>query len=147
MTSGQTTTNQTTTKLGTFFVPATGDWQAYTWVPLKDNGGNLVQVTNNGSVKTLRMTTDNGSYNANFFILIPAYIPPASVTLAVSNNGAGMGISFLTQPGYGYQTEYKTNLTDAAWIPLGGAISGDGTIQSVQDVIRASSRFYRVRIQ
>jgi len=147
VTGGQTTTNQTTTKLGTFFVPATGDWQAYTWVPLKDNGGNLVQVTNSGSVKTLRMTTDNGNYNANFYILIPAYTPPAGMTLTVSNSGGGMGISFPTQPGYDYQAEYKTNLTDAVWIPLGGPISGDGTTQSVPDVIRAGSRFYRVRIQ
>jgi len=45
-------------------------------VPLKDGVGNLVQVTNNGSVKTLRATTDNGNYNANFYILIPAYTPP-----------------------------------------------------------------------
>lgn len=26
---------------------------------------------------------------------------------------ANIGISFPTQPGYGYQVEYKTNLTDA----------------------------------
>jgi hypothetical protein len=147
VTSGQNTTNQTTTKLGTFSVPSTGDWQIYTWVPLKDNGGNLIQVTNDGSVKTLRTTTDNGSYNANFYILIPTYTPPASMALTVSNSGGNMGITFPTQPGYGYQAEYKTNLTDAVWIPLGGVISGDGTIWSVNDVIGVGSRFYRVRIQ
>ncbi len=58
-----------------------------------------------------------------------------------------MGISFLSQPGYGYQVEYKTNLNDAVWIPLGSAIVGDGTSQFVNDVAGAGSRFYRVRIQ
>ncbi|HEV2692577.1 MAG TPA: glycosyl hydrolase family 28-related protein [Verrucomicrobiae bacterium] len=147
VTGGQTTTNQTTTKLGTFFVPATGDWQAYTWVPLKDGIGNLVQVTNSGSVKTLRATTDNGNYNANFYILIPAYAPPASMTLTVSNDSGGMRLVFPTQPGYGYQAQYKTNLTDAVWIPLTGAITGDGTIQSVRDPTDGGDRFYRVQIQ
>lgn len=149
VTGGQMTTNQTTTKLGTFSVPSTGDWQAYTWVPLKDSGGNLVQVTNDGSVKTLRVTTDNGNYNANFYILVPTYTPPAGIALTVSGGGANgsMGISFATQPGYGYQLEYKTNLTDAVWIPLGNVISGDGTIQSVNNMPGANSRFYRVQIQ
>jgi autotransporter-associated beta strand protein len=149
VTSGQTTTNQTSTKLGMFSVPSTGDWQTYTWVPLKDNGGNLVQITNDGSAKTLRATTDNGSYNANFYILIPVYTPPASVALSVvQNSGNGsIGISFPTQASYGYQVEYKTNLTDAIWIPLGNVVSGDGSIQSVSDSASASNRFYRVRIQ
>lgn len=71
VTSGLGTSSQTTSKLGTFSVPATGGWQKYTWVPLRDVAGNLVQFTG-GSVKTLRFTTDNGNYNANFFLLMPA---------------------------------------------------------------------------
>jgi len=114
---------------------------------LKDSGGNLVQINNDGSVKTLRVTTDNGNYNANFYILIPVYTPPASMLLMVSTSSGNMSISFPTQPGYGYQVEYKTNLMDAAWILLGNAIFGDGTIQSVNDVTGEGSRFYRVRIQ
>ncbi len=144
---GLTTTNQTTIKLGTFSVPSTGDWQTYTWVPLKDTSGNPVQITNNGSVKTLRVTTDNGNYNANFYILIPVYTPPASMPLAVSTGGGNLDISFSTQPGYSYQAEYKTNLTDAAWIPLGNVISGDGTTQTAIDMPGDGSRFYRVRSQ
>jgi autotransporter-associated beta strand protein len=149
VTSGQTTTNQTISKLGTFSVPATGDWQTYAWVPLNNASGNLVQVTNSGAVSTFRISTDNGSYNANFYILIPTYAPPTNVALTVSNSGAngGLSISFPTQPGYDYQVQYKTNLTDAAWIPLVNAISGDGTIHLVNDVIGTGSRFYRVQIQ
>jgi hypothetical protein len=106
-----------------------------------------VQITNNGSVKTLRVTTDNGNYNANFYILIPVYTPPASMPLAVSTGGGNLDISFSTQPGYSYQAEYKTNLTDAAWIPLGNVISGDGTTQTAIDMPGDGSRFYRVRSQ
>jgi hypothetical protein len=107
-----------------------------------------VQVTNSGAVKTFRTTVDNGSYNANFYILIPAYTTPAVVALGVSNNGgAGIGISFPTQAGYGYQVEYKTNLTDAVWLPLGGVISGNGSVQSAGDAATGGSRFYRVRAQ
>ncbi|MDB6067592.1 MAG: Carbohydrate binding family 6 [Pedosphaera sp.] len=148
VTGGQTTTNQTTTKLGTFSIPSTGGWQNYTWVPLKDSGGNLAQIANTGSAKTMRVTTDSGNYNANFYILIPVYTPPATIAMTVSGGGSGnMGISFATQPGYGYQVEYKTNLTDAVWIPLGNVISGDGTVQSVNVMTGAGNRFYRARIQ
>jgi hypothetical protein len=149
VTGGQTTTNQTTSELGTFSVPSTGDWQTYTWVPLKDSGGNLVQITNMGAVETLRMTTDNGNYNANFYILIPAYTPPASTTLTFSfgTGNGNLSIFFPTQPGYNYQLEFKTNLTDAVWIPLGNTTIGDGTTQSAKDVTGNASRFYRLQIQ
>ncbi len=66
---------------------------------------------------------------------------------ATVNHNGNIGIPFPTQSGYGYQVEYKTNLTDAAWTPLGNMISGDGTIQSVNDMTGGGSRFYRVRIQ
>ena len=59
------------TKLGTFSVPSTGGWQTYTYVPLLDGGGNLVQFTG-GAVETLRATTDKSGYNANFYLLMPA---------------------------------------------------------------------------
>lgn len=153
VTSGQTTTNQTTSPLGTFYVPATGGWQVYTWVPVTDGSGNLIQITNNGGVKTFRVTVDKGNFNANFYILIPVYTPPASVTVNVSNAGAGSGsgvgalLSFPTQPGYSYQVEYKTNLMDPAWIPLGAPISGNGSVQSAAAAAGGGSRFYRLMIQ
>ena len=75
--------------------------------------------------------------------------PPASTTLTVSygTGNGNLSIFFPTQPGYGYRLEYKTNLTDAVWIPSGNVISGDGAIQSVNDTPGANSRFYRVQIQ
>jgi CotH kinase protein/Lamin Tail Domain/Carbohydrate binding domain len=55
---------------GTFSVPDTGNWQTYTWVPLRDSNGNLARFVG-GSVETLKVTTDNGNYNANFYLLMP----------------------------------------------------------------------------
>ena len=149
VTNGQGTASQTTMKLGTFAVPSTGGWQTYTWVPLKDGSGNLVQMTNSSAVKTLRVTTDDGNYNANFYILIPAYTVPDSMALNVSGgNGSGSAsISFLTQPGYSYQLEYKTNLMDAVWIPLGTPIVGDGSVHSISGGTSGGSRFYRMFVQ
>jgi hypothetical protein len=72
VTAGLGTTSQTVVKLGTWGVFPTGGWQTYTYVPVKDPGGNLVQFTGNGSVQTLRMTIDNGNCNENFFMLSPA---------------------------------------------------------------------------
>ncbi|PWU13202.1 MAG: hypothetical protein C5B50_19780 [Verrucomicrobia bacterium] len=71
VTSGVGTTTQTTAALGTFTIPATGGWQTYTWVPLRDVGGNLVQLTGTGVQQTLRATSGGGN-NANFYLLIAA---------------------------------------------------------------------------
>ncbi len=79
VTSGRGTSTQTTTNLGTFSVPALGGWQVYSWVPLKDSNGNLAQFTG-GAVKTLRVTTDNGNYNANFYLLMPADLSAPVIT-------------------------------------------------------------------
>ena len=146
VTGGLGTTNQTTRRLGTFSVPATGDWQAYTWVPLADTAGNPVAVTNGGATSTFRVTTDNGSYNANFYLLAPVYTLPAAAPLSATSQGTGLALSFPTLPGYSYQVEYKTNLTDAAWLPSGSALAGNGSMQTVEPAA-AGSRFYRLQIQ
>src|ERR1035437_3907206 len=69
--SGVGTSSQTTTNLGIFTIPATGGWQTYTWVPLRDSGGNLVKITG-GSVETLRATISAAAHNAHFYALFPA---------------------------------------------------------------------------
>jgi len=70
VTSGQTTSTQITTNLGTITVAATGGWQTYTWAPMRDGNGNLVKFTG-GSTKTLRATA-TGSQNVFFYALFPA---------------------------------------------------------------------------
>src|SRR5262249_14744446 len=70
VTSDPTQPNQTTSDIGTFTIPSTGNWQSYTWFPLKDAGGALVQVSLNGT-GTLRVTTVK-RYQANFDALFQA---------------------------------------------------------------------------
>jgi hypothetical protein len=52
---------------------------------------------------------------------------------------------FSRPPGYDYQVECNTCLVDAIWLPPGNAISGGGTIHSLNDLADADSRFYRVQ--
>ena len=114
VTAGLGTANQTVLKLGTFGVPNTGGWQTYSWVPCKDVQGNLVQLTG-GSVKTLRITTDGGNYNANFYLLVPANpsVHPAPYADNIQPDGSHMFqptnvMTFLTHSVPGLQT---TNIT------------------------------------
>jgi len=141
------TSNQTTAKLGTFSIPNTGDWHHFTWVPLLDNNGNMVRLTNNGSVKTLRVTTDNGGYNVNFYELAPVLIAARPVSLAVSVSGTTLTISFPTQMGNQYQLEYKSTLEDANWVALGSLVAGNGSVKYVTEPLSGGSGFFRVVVQ
>ncbi len=78
ITSGQGTSSQTTSNLGSFSMVNSGGWDTFSWVPLRDGGGNLIRVTLAG-VNTLRLTAGstpaapgNGGGNVNFFMLTPA---------------------------------------------------------------------------
>jgi hypothetical protein len=63
--AGQTTT----TNIGTFVVPSTGNWQSYAWTPLTSAG--VLQPVTLGGVQTLRFTTADG-YNVNYYAFFPA---------------------------------------------------------------------------
>ena len=141
VTNGFGTTSQTFERLGTFTVPNTGDWHKFTWVPLLDASGNPAMFIG-GSVKTLRVTTDNGNYNVNFYELVPAN----QMSIIASVSGGNVVISFLAQTNVTYQVEYKNNLTDPSWAPLSNPVSGDDAIQSVSDAANGSNRFYRVQM-
>ena len=78
VTNGYQTTTPQTTAVGTFTpVPPTGNWQAYTWVPLVDSSANLVrfdptQYHHNADGSLTLQYTSGGGYNANFFMFSPA---------------------------------------------------------------------------
>ena len=78
VTAGATTDTQTLTNLGTFAIPATGNWQGYTWVPLKDTAGNLIKFTG-GSQVTLRATS-GGDHNVDFYAFFPADVSIPTIT-------------------------------------------------------------------
>jgi hypothetical protein len=147
VTSGQGASNQTTTKLGDFAVPATGNWQTYTWVPLLNSNGSPVSLTTTGSAETLRVTTDNGNYNANFYELAPTTVPLNPITLAASLNNGSLALLFPTQIAYRYQLQYKDSLAATNWTSLGSPLSGNGGAQTISAALSGSTRFYRVQIE
>jgi hypothetical protein len=144
VTSGVGTTTQTLAPLGTFSVPPIG-WGTWEWAVLKDNNGNPVKVRFDGSPVTLRYsgTAVSGQPEVNTgFFMLAATIPDLIAT--ASRSGGNILISFPTQTGFAYQVEYKNNLTDSSWTPLGSAVAGNGAVQSVSDSTPPGNRFYRV---
>lgn len=140
------TVNQVSNVLGTFSIPNTSGWEGYAYVPLRDNNGNLVAVTFNGSTNTLNLSrpVDNPvspDVNVNFLMLAPVF------TASASHSGTNVVVSFQTMSGFNYQVQYKTNLTDPAWISLGSPVPGKNVLQSVTNPATATTRFYRVQIQ
>jgi hypothetical protein len=130
--------------LGTFSYPGRG-YNLYDWVPLVNNGTNV--VVSLGGVTTLRATA-GGDVNANRYILVtPAPAAGVPVRITVSVSGGNVQLSYPTQSGHNYVIEYKTTLKDASWTPL-ATYSGDGTVQShLVGTATGTTRFYLVVTQ
>jgi hypothetical protein len=137
VTSGVGTLNQTTVSLGTFNVPDTGGWQTYTFVPLVDANKNLVTITNVSGVQTFRLTQDNGNWNANFFMLVPAQSPPGPAKLAISRTGSNITISWSPAGGTLYNS--TTIGAGANWQPV------PGSANPMTIPIGSGSMFYQVK--
>jgi len=145
VTSGWGITTQTTNLLGSFAIPNTAGWSTYAYVPLRDASGNLATVTFNGSTNTLQLIRPvdvpaSPDVNVNFLMLAPALTAKASLV------GTNVIVAFQTVTNFNYQVQYKTNLTDPAWILL-GTVGGNNGFQSVTDPVKSATRFYRVQIQ
>ena len=99
---------------------------------LSDGAGNLL-ITYNG----------NGSAegDVNGF-----QIQSAPLKLSATYDGLNVAVSFWTQSGLSYQVQYKTNLADASWVLLDGAISGSNAVCSMSDANNGSTRFYRLQV-
>ncbi|HVU26283.1 MAG TPA: hypothetical protein VHG71_00840 [Verrucomicrobiae bacterium] len=149
LTSGYGTPVQTTNVIGTFFIPVKG-WTSWEWAPLKDANGNNAVITLDGSLTTLQLegtpVVGQDEVNVNFLMLVPTVPVASPVTLAATRSSGNIVISFPTQNGFSYQVLYKASLTDPTWTSLGSPVSGNGSVQSVNDTIGVGSRFYRVQI-
>ena len=146
VTSGWGTMDQTTNFLGTFNVDNNG-WEAYEFSPLRDDAGNLVTVTFNGSTNTLQLGVPAGAgsdVNANFLMLVPAS-SSGSFAITVSSGSGSIVIGFPTQIGSNYQLLYKNNLTDSSWTAVGSPVAGTGSVESISQPVSGASRFYRVQ--
>jgi hypothetical protein len=146
LTSGYGTPTQTTNLLGTFTMPDTGGWSSHAWTPLRDDSGNLVQVTFDGSPDTLKLSEPEGfpAVNVNFLLLVPVVqailLPPVQI---IESN---VLVSFPTLYGLNYQVEYKNDLTDPSWTTLGSPVAGDGTVKTVVEPA-GTRRFYRLGVR
>jgi hypothetical protein len=136
-----------TNLLGNFTIQNLG-WGTWQWQELTDGSGNPVKVVLDSSAQTLRLGGTTGNeVNVNFLMLV-ATTPSPKLTATLG--GGNVTISFATQTGYSYQVQYKNNLTDATWTPLGGPISGNNAVQSVSyssTGVGNNHRFYQVQIQ
>jgi len=146
VTDGWGTTTQTTNILGAFAIPNTGGWETYAFVPLRDSSGNLATITLNGSTNTFQLgrpvdVPASADVNMNFLMLVPV------LQTTVAKSGNNVIVSFPTTTGFNYQLLYKTNLTDATWLPVGSPVPGNNAIQSVSDAINLAPRFYRLQVQ
>jgi hypothetical protein len=150
--AGWGTTNQTLNPLGTFTIPNLG-WETYSFCPLRDSSGNLATVTFTGSTNTLQLgrPLDNPTspdLNANFLLLVQVAGPAGSVTLSASISGGIITLSFpSSDSSHHYQVEYKNNLTDASWTPLGSLLTGTSGTLTATDAATGSNRFYRVQVE
>src|SRR5581483_6646169 len=59
------------TVLGQYNVVNTANWQVYNYTPLSDTAGNPIEWDTDGSKQTLTMQVIGGSFNANFYFLVP----------------------------------------------------------------------------
>ncbi|HXS67930.1 MAG TPA: hypothetical protein VN761_03745, partial [Candidatus Polarisedimenticolia bacterium] len=142
VTSGWGTTTQTTTNLGSFNIANSGGWDSFSWVPLRDAGGNLVHVQLSGT-NTLRLTAGNaGGGNVNFLMFTPAntnlptinnvypngtnmFQPSPALSfntaspsgVAISTNGIKVRLTVTNLLGQGF----ATNLTSTNGLTISGA--------------------------
>ncbi len=139
------TNGVSTNLLGSFTIQNLG-WGNWQWQEMLDGSGNPAIVTLDGNAQILRLggTTAN-EVNVNFLLLVPATPTPK---LTGTSSGETIYITMPTQTGYAYQLQYKNHISDAGWISLGAALSGNNSVQSVTDsAIVSGQRYYRVQVQ
>ena len=95
VTSDPTQPSQTTTNIGIFLVPYTGNAQVFTNTPLLNTnvGGTVLAVTLPAGVHTLRLTCLNAGNNLQLNYLIAAPASGSAPTVAITSpaNGASFG--------------------------------------------------------
>lgn len=150
VTFGQGTTTQTTQLLGSFSDPNANGFQSWHWVPLQNDGTNV--ICSLAGVETLKATAGPGSasgnVNAHFYIFVPV-ASAGSLAVFPVNASVSTGvisIKFQTQNGHSYTVQYSSSLNPANWQTL-TTVSGDGTVKIVTDSATGGQRFYRVEGQ
>jgi len=148
VTNGQGTTTQTTQLLGSCSDPNANGFQSWHWIPLVNNGTNV--LVSLGGVETLQITAGpgnaNGNVNSHFYMFVPAVTPLSSFPLSISISGGTISLAFQTQNSHAYTVLYSNSLNPASWQTL-TTINGDGTVKTATDTVAGSARFYKVEAQ
>ena len=111
--------------------------------------GRILSLTNLqaghfGSIYTVRVNDGTTSVTSS---------PANTITLAVSQTitspgivAGGFRLSFGTETGPDYVTEFKTNLLQASWTTLKTNAGTGGTV-NVTNAVSGATGFYRIRLQ
>ncbi len=115
--------------------------RAATGVASVDAGVTVMQL----SPQIILAVNVNGSHGKSY----QAALTYSNFVLTVNAvaNGTNTTLSFPTRAGFNYQVQYKTNLTDANWIPVGAIVPGNDTTQSIDVPAGGPNGFYRVQLQ
>ena len=84
ITSDPTQPNQTLKKVGNFDSPATGNWDVFHTIPMKDAAGNLASLRLSG-LMTLRYTTGPGNQDVNYLSFVEAAVQVVLPTIGTVN--------------------------------------------------------------
>ncbi|MBN2785831.1 MAG: lamin tail domain-containing protein, partial [Pontiellaceae bacterium] len=91
-------------------------------------------ITATGTNAITVRVTDNGAPPMTDEQTVLVYVrPPLQFNELVPLQDGYVQISFDTLSGRNYRIEFKSNLTDSVWIPLGETVPGDGSPVSVYD--------------
>jgi hypothetical protein len=119
---------------GAVINPATGQ---FTWTPVTAPATNriTVEVINNG-------TPNLGAVQS---FTIQVFAPPQLSQASVV--GGQLVFSWTTAPGQSYQVEYKPDLNDTIWLPLGAPVTGTGgSLAATNGLPSGPPAFLRVRL-
>ena len=78
--------------------------------------------------------------------ILPPDIQPPNVTSFTDQGDGSFRLAFPTEPGRRYRVEYKFQLTDPVWLPLGGDHLATETMLFIDDTPDVAQRFYRISL-
>jgi hypothetical protein len=78
--------------------------------------------------------------------ILPAATNMPTITTGVLQAGNTFKLTFQTSPGHTYRVEYKLDLTDSTWTPLGADQFATTNTISITDAASAAQRFYRIKL-
>src|ERR1035441_11130168 len=98
----------------------------------------LVWQMTDSTGKAQGLGIDNLSFSASVPLPVPLNIQPSGTNLWLTWPGVA---------GQSYQLEYKNNLTDPAWTPLGSPVMGTGATLTLTNSFGAASQsYFRLRL-